>query len=124
IVSRCSSNVSTRDDPLSVSRLLLPPIPASSTAASGRVAVLLAQHLLVELADTCFSKDLDEDDLLRHAIFRNDAFIALGHHMRFEIVVAHRRLGLRIAHYKRERALSPPCILDPDHSALLLPGPM
>src|SRR5262249_5623502 len=92
--------------------------------ALNRIAVLLTQRLLVELTNARFSEGFDEDDLLRHAKFRDGPLVAVGHYLGLERLFGHRRFHLRIAYDQRKRTFSPACILDADHRALLYPDRM
>src|SRR5277367_5854237 len=70
------------------------------------LAVLRAQRLLVELADTRLSERLDEKNLLWHRKVRNHTLVAESDHMRLDILHIDGRRNLRIAHDERERPFS------------------
>src|SRR5215467_2654032 len=69
------------------------------------VAELLAQHLLVELADAGPGQRRHEHDLIRHRVARDHALARVILQAGLDLAVADRRTIL--AHHDRERALGP-----------------
>jgi hypothetical protein len=91
--------------------------PHEDIGGSHPLAVLRAQRLLVELADTRLSERIDEKNLLWHGKFRNHTLVAESDHMRLDILHIDGRRNLRIAHDERERPFSPACVLNSNDRA-------
>src|SRR5579859_6957549 len=82
------------------------------------VAVSLAQFLLVDLADACLGNAVDEQDLFRDPVFRDDPLVGEGLEVALDGCVVHAiRIGGSLDH-ERERPLTPSVVLDADHGDL------
>src|SRR5260370_17135367 len=79
------------------------------------VAELLAQHLLVELADAGPGQRRHEHDLIRHRVTRDHALARVILQARLDLTVADRKALL--AAHDPERAFVPLPIRNPDHAA-------
>src|ERR1700733_8877134 len=82
---------------------------------SRAVTVLSAQRFLVELADACLGQRFNEQDLLRNGELRDLPLFAVREDVSLNVLLAHRRRGLRITHNQRKRPFSPSGIFNADH---------
>src|SRR5262249_22952000 len=80
-------------------------------------AVFRAQFFFVDLSDAGSRERLDEKDSLGDSELGDDSPVAIDFHMGFDIALAHRRLGLRIAYDQGHRPLAPFLVGDADHRA-------
>ena len=74
---------------------------------SRAVTVFRAQGFLVELAHACLRQRFNKQDLLWNGELRDRALLAVREDVSLDVLLAHRRRGLRISHDERQCALSP-----------------